>query len=108
MPFGVKNALAVFQELMQALLNNHKSFSMPYMDDVIIYSDTWEAHLEHIKLILETLRAAGLTANPKKCRWGGRHMEFLGHQVGGGIMATPEHRSQALGNYSIPSTTKGL
>ena len=77
MPFGFKNAPAVFQELMQALLNDHKPFSKPYMDNVIIFSDTWETHLEHIKLILETLRAAGLTANPKKCRWGGRHMEFL-------------------------------
>ena len=40
MPFGVKNTPAVFQELMQALLSEHKDFSTPYMDDVIIYSDT--------------------------------------------------------------------
>ena len=97
MPFGVKNAPAVFQELMQALLHDHKTFSTPYMDDVIIYSDMWEAHLDHIRLVLESLRSAGLTANPKKCGWGGRHMEFLGHQVGGGKMSMPEHRSQALG-----------
>ena len=108
MPFGVKNAPAVFQELMQALLHDHKTFSTPYMDDVIIYSDTWEAHLDHIRLVLESLRSAGLTANPKKCGWGGRHMEFLGHQVGGGKMSMPEHRSQALSKYSIPSTKKGL
>ena len=36
-PFGVKNAPVVFQELMQALLDSHKQFSMPYMDDVIIF-----------------------------------------------------------------------
>ena len=40
MPFGVKNAPAVFQELMQGLLNPHKAFSTAYMDDVVIYSDS--------------------------------------------------------------------
>ena len=87
MPFGVKNAPAVFQELMQSLLNPYKSFSTAYMDDVVIFSDNWQDHLRHIDIVLTTLRQAGLTANPRKCRWGGRSIEFLGHQIGGGSRA---------------------
>ena len=108
MPFGVKNAPAVFQELMQALLDSHKQFSTPYMDDVIIFSKSWNDHVEHIRKVLETLRQAGLTANPSKCKWGGEHMDFLGHRVGGGRMLMPAHRVQALSEYNMPTTKKGL
>ena len=68
MPFGVKNAPAVFQELMQTLLGEHKQFSTPYMDD-IIYSDSWQDHIQHIRKVLQTLRQTGLTADPRKCKW---------------------------------------
>ena len=108
MPFGVKNAPAVFQELMQALLSKHKAFSSPYMDDVIIFSDSWTDHTDHIKQVLQTLREAGLTANPTKCRWGGQYVKFLGHRVGGGRMSMPTHRVEALSQYTLPTTKKGL
>ena len=108
MPFGVKNAPAVFQELMQSLLSEDKRFSTPYMHDIIIYSDSWSEHIEHIKLVLETLRHTSLRVNPKKCKWGGKYMDFIGHHVGGGRMFMPAHRAQLLGNYSRPTTKKGL
>ena len=68
MPFGVKNAPAVFQELMQSLLNPYTIFITAYMDDVVIFSDNLTDHLDHIGTVLRTLRQAGLTANPKKYR----------------------------------------
>ena len=107
-PFGVKNAAAVFQEVMQALLSEHKTFSTPYMDDVIIFSNSWDDHIDHIKTVLDTIRKAGLMANPTKCRWGGEYMEFLGHRVGGGCLSMPTHRVEALSRYSLPTTKKGL
>ena len=108
MLFGVKNTPAVFQELMQSLLNPYITFSTAYMDDVVIFNDNWTDHLDHIDTVLRTLRQAGLTANPKKCRWGGHSIEFLGHQVGGGRMSMPHHRAQALSRYTRPLTKKGL
>ena len=68
MPFGVKNAPAVFQELMQSLLNPYTIFITAYMDDVAIFSDNLTDHLDHIDTVLRTLRQAGLMANPKKYR----------------------------------------
>ena len=79
MPFGVKNAPAVFQELMQGIFR--VKYCTPYMDDIVIFSDSWGEHVNHIKTVLTELRKAGLTANPAKCRWGGQQMEFLGHLV---------------------------
>ena len=108
MPFGVKNAPAAFQELMQGILEPHRLISTAYMDDIVIFSDSWEDHLDHIQAVLQTLRTAGLTANPRKCRWGGSSIEFLGHQVGGGKMSMPQHRVDALSTYTRPLTKKGL
>ena len=64
MPFGVKNAPAAFQSLMQTVLANHSTHATAYMDDVIIFSSSWDEHIRHIDTVLETLRQAGLTVNP--------------------------------------------
>jgi len=106
-PFGVKNAPAVFQELLQGLLEKEEKFSRPYMDDIVVYSDSWEEHLQHIDRVLNKLGEAGLTANPNKCKWGGRKIEFLGHQIGNGKMSLPSHRAEAFKNYTKPTTKKG-
>ena len=96
MPFGVKNAPAIFQELMQTILHDTIGFVTAYMDDVVIYSSSWEDHVRHIKAVLDRLKAANLTVNPTKCVWGGKTMTFLGHHVGAGKMSLPAHRVEAL------------
>ena len=108
MPFGVKNAPAAFQSLMQRVLADHGAFATAYMDDVVIFSSDWEDHVSHIDTVLETLGQAGLTPDPSKCRWGGRSIEFLGHQIGTGKMSVPAHRVKALTEYTPPVTKKGL
>ena len=72
MPFGVKNAPAIFQELMQGVLKECNSFATAYMDDVVIFSNCWESHVRHITRVLTALRKAKLTVNPSKCVWGGK------------------------------------
>ena len=67
MPFGVRNAPTVFQALMTKLLSECKSFCSPYMDDVVIYSSSWEEHKVHVREVLRKLKGAGLTVNPTKC-----------------------------------------
>jgi len=108
MPFGVKNAPAAFQELMESVLRGEESHAKPYMDDIVIFSHTWVDHVRHIRSVLNKLSEAGLTANPKKCYWGGKCVEFLGHMIGGGEMMLPQHRVTALTNYVKPNTKKGL
>ena len=108
MPFGVKNAPAAFQSLMQRVLTDQTSWATAYMDDIVVYSSTWTGHIQHIDRVLTALQQAGLTANPSKCRWGGRSVEFLGHKIGTGRMSIPEHRVTALTTYTRPATRKGL
>ena len=108
MSFKVKNAPAVFQELMQTIFREDSLYCNPYMDDLVIFSSCWSDHVKHVRKVLMKLREARLTANPAKCRWVGNRMEFLGHLVGEGTMSVPEHRLEALASYSRPVTKKGL
>ena len=59
MPFGVRNAPAVFQSLMTEIFRECTTFARPYMDDVTIYSESWEAHKKHVREVLQCLREAG-------------------------------------------------
>ena len=51
-PFGVKNAPACFQELMQRVLADHRQYATAYMDDVVIFSTSWEDHIHHVSEVL--------------------------------------------------------
>ncbi len=56
-----------FQRLMDHILRPHAAYAPAYLDEIIIYSNDWQRHMEHLRVVLSALRVAGLTANPKKC-----------------------------------------
>ena len=58
---------ATFQRCMNETLDQHAHCSSTYIDDVLVYSSSWEEHLAHLHEILASLRQAGLTAKPSKC-----------------------------------------
>ena len=61
MPFGLSGAPATFQRLIDQTLKGLNGFIGIYLDDIMIYSHTWEEHLHHIEQVLAQLRDAGLT-----------------------------------------------
>ena len=89
-------------------LREQLGFCSTYIDDVIVYSCTFEQHLEHIDAILSALKAAGLTANPEKSVWGARFLEYLGHEVGLGKVGVPEARVKALMDFLRGQLGKGI
>ena len=86
MPFGLTNAPAVFQRLMQQVLQGLNptegpSFVSVYIDDVLIFSRSLEEHLRHIGQVLDRLQAAGLKLKPGKCHFVCQQVEYLGHLI---------------------------
>ena len=67
-------------------MDDLQDFAAAYLDDLIIYSNTWENHLKHVRVILQRLREAGLTVKPTKCQFGMKRCVYLGHVVGGGTV----------------------
>ena len=61
MPFGLRNTPSTFQRTMQTVLRGQEPHSSPYIDDVVIFSNTWEEHLKHIDLVLQAVSKNGLT-----------------------------------------------
>jgi len=107
MPFGLRNAPSAFQRLMDMVLDGLNS-SKAYIDDVVIFSDTWDQHLKDLRATLERLKEAGLTVKRRKCVWGCALVSFLGHHIGQGEVRPQEAKIQAILNYHRPQSKKDL
>ena len=106
MPFGLSGAPATFQRLMDEVLRGLDDFSAAYLDDIVIYSNTWEDHLQHLQTVLQSLQGAGLTAKPSKCQFGMFHCRYLGHVVGSGKVRPEQDKMQAVEAFPTPRTKK--
>lgn len=82
MPFGMANAPATFQRLMNTVLAPYlDKFVTCYMDDILIYSPDHESHQKHLRMVLQTLREHKLYARADKCEFGVRSTRYLGHII---------------------------
>ncbi len=103
LPFGLHGATATFQRMMDILLRPHQAYAAAYLDDVVVHSETWEGHVERLRKVLIELRRAGLTANPKKCHLALPEAQYLGYQVGRGLIKPQEKKVAAI--LSAPRPT---
>ena len=108
MPFGLRNAPATFPRLVAKLLKNMDDYAAAYLDDILIFSDSWEDHLKHIRNVLTRIREAGLTLNSNKCVFGVAEVDYLGHHIGLGKIQPRENKVVALLNYPRPTNKKQL
>lgn len=108
LPFGLKNAPAIFQKIMVKVLKDCVDCSTVYIDDVLFFSDSIDDHVEHVRRVLVAIREAGLKLKKEKCVWGKSKVEYLGHLIGGGQLAVPEHRISVMANFVKPVTKKDL
>ncbi|XP_040203506.1 uncharacterized protein LOC120935519 [Rana temporaria] len=106
MPFGMKNAPATFQRVMNDLLEGLEPFAVAYLDDIAVFSPTWEEHLMHLSQVLDRLTDANLTVKPSKCQIGMNDVHYLGHQVGGGTLKPQTGKVEAILAWPIPQTKK--
>lgn len=84
MPFGLHGAAATFQHLMDHLLTSHMAYAAAYIDDIAIYSQSWDQHLRHLRAVLDELRNVGMTANHRKWTLGMNETNYLPFQAGKG------------------------
>ena len=98
MPFGLTNAPATFQNLMNDVLRDFlDDFSIVYLDDILIFSQSLEEHTHHVRRVLERLRANGLFAKPEKCSFHQKEIEYLGFIVSpSGVKMDPQKVSAIL------------
>ena len=96
-PFGLKNAPAHFQRVVDIILRRFRwDFVLIYIDDIIIYSKTWEDHLKHVHQVFSILAEIGFTVDEKKCHFGYEDLKLLGHQISRLNLATQEEKVTAI------------
>ena len=108
MPFALSGAPASFQRLMDEVIRGCLEFAAAYLDDLIIFSDTWEGHLQHLGEILGRLERTNLTAKPGKCRFGMNNCVYLGHRVGSGQVEPETSKVKAVESFPTPVTKKNV
>jgi hypothetical protein len=109
MPFGLKNAPAVFQHFINDVLEDCLGkFAFSYIDDIIIFSPDLDSHWIHLAEILTRLRKAGLYAKLEKCEFCVPFIDFLGHRISSnGIFMDPKKISSIL-EWPTPTCVKDI
>ena len=82
MNFGLVNAPSTFQGMINSILRPFlKKIALVFFNDIIIYSKSWEEHVQHVDNVLQLLKEKQLYAKPSKCLFWVKEVEYLGHIV---------------------------
>ena len=102
MPFGLCNAPATFQKLMADITADLPN-CVAYLDDLVIYCDTWEEHLAQLEALFLTLSRARLVVNLAKSEFVCAQLQYLGHVIGLGTLAPPAAKCEDIKNMPPPT-----
>ena len=109
MPFGLCNAPATFERLMERVLQGLQwTIAVLYIDDVIVFSDTIESHLDRLGQVMDRLLKAGLKLKPSKCQLLRHKVEFLGHIVSADGVAVDPTKVEKVRNWPVPRSVTQL
>ena len=109
MPFGLCNAPATFQRLMEAVLAGlARDVCIVYLDDILVMGATFSEHLVNLSRVLTRLRDAGLRLKPSKCHLVRHEVEFLGHVISSAGVAADPRKIEAVKDYPTPVDVKSL
>jgi len=109
MPFGLSNAPATFQALMNDVLRPFlRRFVLVFFDDILIFGSSWAEHLQHISIVLDALRAHRLHLKRSKCSFGASLVVYLGHVISAAGVAMDADKVAAVASWPTPRSAHGL
>ena len=109
LPFGLTNAPASFQRLLEHVLWDYiGKFVILYIDDILIFSASFENHLSHVAQVLQTLREAYLKVRISKCQFARNSVEFLGHLIIPERFGPNKRNIEAVTSFPTPGKIKDV
>jgi hypothetical protein len=109
MPFGLTNAPASFQHFMNDTFRDYlDKFCLVYIDDILIYSETLEDNIQHVRLVLTRLRSASLYAKLEKCKFQVTEIEFLGYIISSKGISMDPSKVSAITSWPAPQSVHDI
>jgi hypothetical protein len=103
MPFSLTNAPATFQALMNDVLHDFiRVFVLVFFDDILIFSDSWSSHLQHVRAVLQRLQEHSLAVKRSKCSFGATTVQYLGHVISVQGVAMYADKVEAVCAWPLP------
>ncbi|XP_052728431.1 uncharacterized protein LOC128195237 [Vigna angularis] len=103
MPFGVTNAPAIFMDYMNRIFRPYlDKFVVVFIDDILIYSKSFDEHEDHLRIVLGVLREKELYAKKSKCEFWMKEIQFLGHVVSAGGISVDPAKVKAVLDWESP------
>jgi len=103
---GLKTSPVILQKLMTTVLRGTEGFNASLLDDVVIFSDTWEDHLKHIAIVSQRFREACLTLNKEKCQFCLETMKIVGYTLKHGKLLPSDDKIEAISKLGPAKTNK--
>ena len=109
MPFGLTGAPATFQRLMNGVMSDFLfNFLLVYLDDLLIFSESFDDHLQHLEKVLKKICDTGLKLNLEKCQLLRPEVSYLGHTISAKGVSCQDEKTEAVQRWPVPRTTKEL
>lgn len=109
MPFGLVNAPASFQALMtQVLRGLNLKTCLVYVDDILVFSNSFQQHIQHLNDIFTRLESCGLTLKPSKCSFALKEVHYLGHVITKNGVKADVAKTDAVKTFPTPKCTKDV
>ena len=103
MPFGLCNAPTTFMRVMNDVFRSYiDKFVIVYLDDILIFSSSWEEHIKHVKQVLEVLQREKLYLKMSKCEFGKTSLVYLGYIIGGGQLKIDPYKVEVIFKWHRP------
>uniref|UniRef100_A0A8R1HVX8 CCHC-type domain-containing protein n=1 Tax=Caenorhabditis japonica TaxID=281687 RepID=A0A8R1HVX8_CAEJA len=108
LPFGLRSAASYFQRAMRTVLVGMEQDVMMYIDDVLVFSKSFESHVQTLRKVLTRFREYNLKASPAKCEFAKKSIVFLGHEISETNYSPNQANLDAIQKMPIPRDLKAV
>lgn len=110
LPFGLKTSPAIFQRILSNIIrkNNLSDFTVNYIDDILIFSKTFEEHIDHLSKLLEAIMREGFRLKLSKCTFALDSVQYLGHIIQHNSISPIKDNLISIKNFPIPENKKNV
>lgn len=110
LPFGLKTAPAIFQRILRNIIRKYNlaDFAVNFIDDILVFSKSFEEHITHISKLLNAILTEGFRLKFSKCTFANNHAKYLGHIIEKNSVTPLKDYLTAVRNFPIPETKKNI